>query len=65
MQTREEGFYWIKVRANWHLPERWIVAEWTNDFFYSCGSEMELEFCNKLHNQILEINETRLMPPTQ
>ena len=47
---REEGYYWIKLRAN-----QWFIGEYLAMDWYLCGMETPLSY------EPLEIDEKRIV----
>ena len=35
---REDGYYWVLIGAD--AQSEWKVAEWRDDYWWTCGSEM-------------------------
>lgn len=52
--NREDGFYWIKY------IEHWEVAEFEEGYWWLTAVEINIKEVN-----ILEINETRILPPNE
>lgn len=60
--TRQEGYYWVKVRAEDERPTNWTAIRWSaNGYWVYHGNPIQYPE----NKWLIEINETRIPSPDE